>query len=151
MMREAMAKIASTRFALARSMFGSMLADACAAVGQFDEALSAVDEILPIAQTEERYYEAEMNRLRGELLLKRGNTEQGAAEDCFREAIDIAKKQGAKSWELRATTSLARLLANQGKRDQARAMLAEIYGWFTEGFATADLKHAKSVLDELGA
>ncbi len=148
-MREAMAKIASTRFALARSMFGSMLADACVSLGQFDEALSEVDEILPVTRTEERYYEAELNRLRGELLLKRGNTEQGVAEDCFRRAIDVAKKQGAKSWELRATTSLARLLAKQGKRDQSRAMLAEVYGWFTEGFDTADLKGAKSLLDEL--
>jgi predicted ATPase len=80
----------------------------------------------------------------------RGTTERGAAEESFRTAIDIAKKQQAKSWELRATTSLARLLANQGKRAEARTMLADIYNWFTEGFATADLKDAKALLDQLG-
>jgi len=143
--------VASTRFALFRPMFGSMLAEACASVGQIEEAISAVDEVLPIAQTEDRYYEAELNRLRGEFLLMRGNTERGAAEDCFRTAIDIARRQSAKSWELRATTSLARLLAKQGKRDEARTMLADTYGWFTEGFDTADLKDAKALLDELGA
>ena len=74
-----------------------------------------------------------------------------AAEAHFRKAIDIAKGQSAKSWELRATTSLARLLDTQGNRDEARAMLAEIYGWFTEGFDTADLNDAKALLDELTA
>jgi predicted ATPase len=72
-----------------------------------------------------------------------------AAEECFRKAIEIAKSQSAKSRELRATTSLARLLAKQGHRDEARPMLAAIYGWFTEGFDTADLKDAKALLDEL--
>ncbi len=71
------------------------------------------------------------------------------AEQSFRTAMDISSKQHAKSWELRATTSLARLLDKQGKRDEARAMLAEIYNWFTEGFDTADLKDAKSLLEEL--
>jgi predicted ATPase len=71
------------------------------------------------------------------------------AERYFRHAIEIARRQSAKSWELRATMSLARLLAGQGRRDEARAMLAEIYGWFTEGFDTADLKDAKALLDEL--
>ncbi len=149
--RDAMATVAATRFGINRSVFGAMLAEACAAVGQIDEALSAVDEVLPFTQTEERYYEAELNRLRGEFLLMRGNTERGTAEDCFRNAIDIAKKQEAKSWELRATTSLARLLATQGNRDDARAMLADIYNWFTEGFETADLKDAKALLDQLNA
>jgi tetratricopeptide (TPR) repeat protein len=151
MMRDAMAKIASNRFGLTRSMFGSMLAQACASVGQIDEALSAVDEVLPFAQTEERYYEAELNRMRGEFLLMRGTTEREAAEDCFRTAIDIAKKQEAKSWGLRATTSLARLLRDTNRRDEARAMLSDIYNWFTEGFDTADLKDAKALLAELNA
>jgi predicted ATPase len=70
------------------------------------------------------------------------------AQSCFRRAIEIARKQSAESWELRATISLARLLAKQGRRDEARAMLAEIYNWFTEGFDTADLKDAKALLDE---
>ena len=82
----------------------------------------------------------------------RENPSDGAkAEQCFRTAIEIARRQSAKSVELRATTSLARLLAKQGRRDEARAMLAEIYGWFTEGFDTADLKDAKALLDELDA
>ena len=72
------------------------------------------------------------------------------AEQSFRTAIRIAQSQSAKSFELRATTSLARLLEKQGRRDEARTMLAEIYGWFTEGFDTADLKDAKALLDELG-
>ena len=71
------------------------------------------------------------------------------AEADFRESIALAQKMSAKAWELRATMSLARLLANQGRRDEARTMLAEIYGWFTEGFDTADLKDAKALLDEL--
>ena len=78
------------------------------------------------------------------------NPSDGAnAELCFNTAIEIARRQSARSQELRATTSLARLLAKQGRRDEARAMLADIYGWFTEGFDTADLKDAKALLDEL--
>jgi predicted ATPase len=96
-----------------------------------------------------RDLEAELNRLKGDLLLKQNNT--GDAEICFRRAIEIARTQGAKSWELRATISLARLLASQDRRGDARAMLAEIYNWFTEGFDTADLKDAKTLLEELGA
>jgi predicted ATPase len=93
--------------------------------------------------------EAELRRLKGELLLM---GDRGAAEEaaqCFRDAIAVARSQSAKSWELRATMSLARLLAKQDRRDEARAMLAEIYGWFTEGFDTADLKDAKAMLDDL--
>ena len=94
-----------------------------------------------------RLLESEIHRLKGELLLSAGKDE--AAAQSFRDAIDLARRQSAKSWELRATTSLARLLATQGKRDEARTMLAKIYGWFTEGFDTADLKDAKMQLDEL--
>ena len=77
--------------------------------------------------------------------------DSGLAEADFREAISLAQKMGAKAWELRATTSLARLLRENNRRDEARAMLAQIYNWFTEGFETADLKEAKALLDELGA
>jgi len=86
-------------------------------------------------------------RLRGELRLKLGQTE--LAEACFREAIALARNMGAKAWEVRATTSLARLLAKYGRRDEGHAMLVEIYARFTEGFDTADLKDAKALLDEL--
>jgi class 3 adenylate cyclase/predicted ATPase len=151
MIRDAMARMASTRFALFRPMFGSMLAEACASVGQIDEALSAVDKVLPIAQTEDRYYEAELNRLHGELLVMQDASNSPQAEKYFRTAIEIARRQSAKSWELRATTSLARLLRDTNRRDEARTKLSEIYNWFTEGFDTADLKDAKSLLDELGS
>jgi predicted ATPase len=87
----------------------------------------------------------------GELLLTENNRNTEEADRAFRTAIDVARRQSAKSWELRATTSLARLLAKQGKRDESRAMLAEVYNWFTEGFDTADLKDAKALLDELGS
>jgi len=147
--RDATARIGATRFGVNRSLYGAMLAEACAAVGQIDEALNAVDEVLPFAQTEGRYYEAELNRLRGELLLKQDASNAAQAEQSFRTAIEIARSQSAKSWELRATTSLARLMRDTGRRDEARAMLADIYNWFTEGFDTADLKDAKALLDEL--
>jgi predicted ATPase len=96
---------------------------------------------------DERAYRPETLRLRGELHVKRGEEEQ--AEIDFRESISIAQKTSAKAWVLRATMNLAGLLANQGRRDAARAMLSEIYNWFTEGFDTADLKDAKALLDEL--
>jgi predicted ATPase len=83
------------------------------------------------------------------VLLKQSDSKAAEAQGCFQRAIEIARKQSAKSWELRATMSLARLLATQGRRDEARASIAEIYGWFTEGFDTADLKDAKALLDEL--
>jgi predicted ATPase len=87
--------------------------------------------------------------LKGELLLMRDDSSGAEAEGCFQRAIEIARNQNAKSWELRATMSLARLLGTQRHRSETRAMLAEIYGWFTEGFDTADLKDAKALLDEL--
>jgi tetratricopeptide (TPR) repeat protein len=120
---------------------------------QVDNAFASLDDALRfVEQSGERYYEAELHRLRGELLLVCGRTsDEEEIQGCFRKAIEVARKQDAKSWELRATTSLARLLNKQGRRDEARTMLAEIYGWFTEGFDTADLKDAKALLDELGA
>jgi len=107
------------------------------------EAQTAADE------REERQSEAEVHRLKGELLLMHCNSNEMEAQRCFERAIEVARRQRAKSWELRATTSLARLLAKQGRRDEARAMLAHIYKWFTEGFDTADLIDAKTLLDEL--
>jgi predicted ATPase len=117
-------------------------------LGQTDDALALVAEALASAErTEERHWEAEIYRLKGELLAEsKGSSE---AETCFRRAIDIARRQQAKSWELRAVTSLSRLLEKQGKNEEARRLLAEIYGWFTEGFDTADSKDAKALLEEL--
>jgi class 3 adenylate cyclase/tetratricopeptide (TPR) repeat protein len=138
-------------FRLYRALYGSLLVDAFASLGRIDDAMTALDETLPFAETEEHYYEAELHRLRGELLLSRTVADREDPERCIRKAIDIARRQGAKSWELRATTSLARLLRDTGRRDGARTMLTEIYNWFTEGFDTADLKDAKALLDELSA
>jgi predicted ATPase len=109
-----------------------------------------VDEGLEIIErTGTRFNEAEMRRLKGELLLMDDSGAAVEAVECYRDAIEIARRQGAKSWELRATISFARLLNQQGGRYEARTMLADIYDWFTEGFDTADLKDAKALLDEL--
>jgi predicted ATPase len=130
--------------------FLSLLAEACMDGGRVEEALCALTEARAIVnEHEERYLLAEINRLLGELLLKQNNSSAVEAENCLRRAIEIARDQSAKSWELRATTSLARLIASQGRRDEARTILADIYNWFTEGFDTADLKDAKVLLDEL--
>ena len=127
-----------------------LLAEVCGKTGLLDDGLSALTKALAAAnEHENRHCEAEIHRLKGELLLKQDDSNAAEAQSCFQRAIEIARKQSAKSWELRASTSLARLLANQGRRDEARAMLAEIYNWFTEGFDTADLKDAKALLDEL--
>ena len=128
-------------------MYGSLLAQACASLGRIDEPLTVIDETFPFAESEEHYYEAELHRLRGELLLMRTEPDREGAEQCFRKAIEIARRQNAKSWELRATTSLARLLRDTNRRDEARQMLAGIYNWFTEGFDTADLKEAKARME----
>jgi tetratricopeptide (TPR) repeat protein len=115
------------------------------------EGLETADEGLELIQrTGTRWMEAEMRRLKGELLLLSDHSAAPEAAQCFRDAIEVARRQSAKSWELRATMSLARLLAKQGRRAEAHTMLMEIHGWFTEGFDTADLKDAKALLDELG-
>ena len=118
--------------------------------GRLDDGLSALTAALAAADEQgNRHYEAETHRLKGELLLKRNDCNATEARNCFERAIEIARRQSAKSWELRATMSLARLVDKQGRRDEARTMLADIYGWFTEGFDTADLIDAKALLDEL--
>jgi predicted ATPase len=126
------------------------LALAYAAAGDAARALETADAALAhLYESEYRAYESTAHQITGEVLLVQAEPGQEEAEHCFRTAIEIAARQGAKSLELRATTSLARRLAKQGRRDEARAMLAEIYNWFTEGFDTADLKDAKALLDEL--
>jgi class 3 adenylate cyclase len=128
----------------------ALIAAALGEMGRFEEALRSIDESFEVIErTGQRLHEAEVHRLKGELLLMQDASNSTQAEQSFRAAIEISRKQHAKSWELRATTSLARLLDKQGNRDKARAMLAEIYNWFTEGFDTADLKDAKALLDEL--
>jgi predicted ATPase len=128
----------------------SLVTDACLDAGRIEEGLSAAREALAVAEeTDARYCEAELSRLEGELLLVSREPQETRAETSFRNAVAIARAQQAKSWELRAAASLARLLAHQGRREEARALLAPIYGWFTEGFDTADLKEAKGLLNGL--
>ena len=126
------------------------LANGYARLGQTDRALSMLDQILADAERSGTVLDrAEILRIKGEVFLMRNRSAKTEAENCLRVAIDVARAQEAKWWELRASVSLARLLRDTGRRDEARAMLAEIYNWFTEGFDTADLKDAKALLDEL--
>jgi predicted ATPase len=132
-------------------LFLGLLAEACERAGQVEEGLGALEEALEAMQTtEERLYEAEVYRLRGALLLQQSAAQQGEAEEHFHQALTVARRQQAKSWELRAAMSLSRLWQQQGKRTEAYELLAPIYGWFTEGFDTADLQEAKALLEELG-
>ena len=128
-----------------------MLAQAYLRAGSAHRAVSTLDEALSRSELAGmHFYDASLHRLKGEAILMRDSSMIAQAEECFRKGIGMARSRSAKSWELRATTSLARLLRDTGRRDEARAMLAEIYNWFTEGFDTADLKDAKALLDELG-
>jgi predicted ATPase len=130
----------------------TLIAAALGKSGKPAEGLREVDEALAVIErTGERFYEAEVYRTRGDLLLDLASSNVSQTERSFRTAIAISRKQHAKSWELRSSTSLARLLRDTNRRDEARAMLAEIYNWFTEGFDTADLKDAKALLDQLNA
>ncbi len=135
---------------LIRPYFLVLLAEMYGGIGQAEEGLNTLGEALAaVHKAGERHWEAELYRLRGELLLKSKVQSVSEAETCFRHAIDIAQNQSAKSLELRAVTSLSRLWQQQGKKDEARQMLAKVYGWFTEGFDTVDLKEAKALLEEL--
>jgi tetratricopeptide (TPR) repeat protein len=118
--------------------------------GHIEQAVEMLDKYL--AQVEHagaRHNEAEVYRLKGEAILMRDSSSTAESEKCFRKAIEVAKRQSAKWWELRATVSLARLLRDTNRRDEAHAMLTDIYNWFTEGFDTADLKDARALLAEL--
>jgi len=135
-----------------RSAFLALLAEAWAKAGQVEEGLTALAEALAaIDTTGERFYEAELYRLKGKCLLQRtvSPTSTTEAEACLQHALAVARRQEAKSLELRAAVSLCRLWQQQGKRAEACALLAPLYGWFTEGFDTADLREAKALLDEL--
>ena len=128
--------------------YTALLASACEAAGQVRQALALVDDALQITErTREGWFAAELNRNKGQLLLRQGHSE--IAEELYRKALSIAQEQEAKLWKLRAATSLARLWGGQGRSAEASDLLAPVYGWFTEGFDTADLKEAKALLDEL--
>jgi class 3 adenylate cyclase/predicted ATPase len=142
----------ATGAGLSLPYYFSILGDAYTQARRPDEAGRALDEGLAIAErSDELCQEAELYRLKGELALLPGSPSRGAAEDFFHRAIGTAQRQLSKAWELRATTSLARLYKQQGRRDEARQTLSDIYGSFTEGFDTPDLKAAKALLDELNA
>jgi len=124
----------------------ALLAAACEVAGQVEEALRLIDDSLQMVQrTGESWFAAELYRHKGRLLLRQGHIE--VAEEMYRKAMSIAREQEAKLWELRAAASLARLRRDQGRDAEARDLLAPVYGWFTEGFDTPDLKDAKALLD----
>jgi predicted ATPase len=127
----------------------ALLAKTSEIAGKIEDSLTLLDEASQIVKrTGERWFAAELNRQKGQLL-QQVHTE--AAEEFYRKALSIAEEQGAKLWELRAAVSLARLRRDQGRRTEARDLLAPVYEWFTEGFDTPDLKAAKALLDELNA
>jgi predicted ATPase len=177
--RQGLAVWGATGAEMSRLYFLILLAEAYGKVGQVEEGLSTLSEALTLVnRTGERFYEAELYRLKGTLTLQQENQNQKSkgkrqkkssvvspqlsvpntqsltpstseAEECFHKAIEVARQQQAKSLELCATTSLARLWQSQGKQQEAHHMLAEVYGWFTEGFDTKDLQEAKALLEEL--
>jgi predicted ATPase len=127
-----------------------MLAEAYGKAGQPAQGLALIEEAVEcMNRTGQRLFEPELHRIKGNLLLAVSRDRHAEAEDCFRYAIDCARRQGSKSWESSAALSLSRLWRAQGKHDDARTLLAEICGWFTEGFETRDLKEAKALLEEL--
>jgi predicted ATPase len=165
--RQGLAALQAKGAEAGRPLYLAMLAEAYEKVGQAEEGLNALSEALTLVnKTEERYYEAELYRLKGKLTLQKFQVSgskfqvqespksgvrspESEAEECFLRAIEIARRQEAKSLELRAVMSLSRLWQQQGKRAEARQMLADIYGWFTEGFDTKDLQEAKALLEEV--
>jgi class 3 adenylate cyclase/predicted ATPase len=134
------------------TLWTSNLALAYGGLGKFDEAWRCIGEAMKVVKTtKERWYEAEINRVAGEIALRSPAPHGANAEEYFARALEIARTQQAKSWEVRAAMSMARLWRDQGKREEARNLLAPVYGWFTEGFDTLDLKEAKSLLVELAS
>ena len=148
--RQGITAYRATGAALHVPYFCTLLADVCDHLGHPTDGLQALAEAHTLVeQHEERWWEAEVCRLRGVLLLRQTGTSQGEAETWLQQALDVARHQEAKALELRAAMSLSRLWQRQGKRAEARALLAPIYGWFTEGFDTADLQDARALLEEL--
>ena len=151
-MRQGLADLRATGAGLWQPCFLALIAEACNKVNRIDEGLTVLDQALGIVRERaERFYEAELHRLRGELLLRCNPADISASETCFQTAIAIARDQQAMSLKLRAATSLARLWAERGERRQAQDLLAGTYGWFTEGLDTLDLREAQALLSELGS
>ena len=130
----------------------SFLASAHAELGDLDDARRCVGEAMTAADTtKERWWDAEVNRIAGEIAIESPEPDTSKAQEYFQRALEVARQQQAKSWELRAAMSMARLWRDQGRPQQARELLAPVYGWFTEGFDTRDLKEAKALLEELAS
>jgi predicted ATPase len=152
MLTAGIAEYRSTGATTYLTFFLSSLTRAYAEIGQFDDAWRCIREAMTaIETTNERWSEAEINRVAGEIALMSPEPDAAKAQTCFERALAVARKEQAKSWELRAAMSMARLWRDQGKRDEARDLLAPVYGWFTEGFDTLDLKEAKALLEELAS
>ncbi len=148
--RQGLALFRATGAALSAGHYYGYIAEAHWQLGQFADALTAIDEAIDAtAKNHNDFFQAELYRLRGEIFLSQSADNQVAAEACFQDSLAGAEKQKAKSWELRTTMSLCRLWARQGRHAEAHARLAVIFGWFTEGFATPDLIDAKKLLDDL--
>ena len=145
--RQGIAALRATGAVLHVPYFSTLLADVADHLGHPADGLQALAEAHTLVeQYEERYWEAEIHRLR----LRQPGTPQAEAETWLQRALDVARRQEAKSLELRAAMSLSRLWQQQGKQAEARELLASVYGWFTEGFDTADLQEARALLEELG-
>jgi predicted ATPase len=152
MISAGMAGFRSTGATVWSTSFLSYLALAYADLGKFDDAWRCISETMTVVETtKEKWFEAELNRIAGEVVLKSPEHDAANAELYFERALTVARQQQAKSWELRAAMSLARLWRDQGKVQQANELLAPVYGWFTEGFDTRDLKEAKALLEVLAS
>jgi predicted ATPase len=150
MIESSVAARLSTGTTLFIPMYCAYLAKAYSELGQIDNAWRRLGEaMMRIEATGESWFEAEVNRIAGEIALKSPDMDTAKAEAFFERALAVARQQQAKSWELRAAVSKARLWRDQGKRAEARELLAPVYGWFTEGFDTLDLEEAKALLHEL--
>jgi predicted ATPase len=149
-MRQGLADLRATGAGLWQPCFLALIAEACNKADRIDAGFAALDQALGIVRERaERFYEAELHRLRGELLLRCNPADVSASESCFQTALAVARDQQARSLELRAATSLARLWAERGERRQARDLLAGICRWFTEGFDTLDVQEAQALLSDL--
>jgi predicted ATPase len=148
-MQQALGALAQTGTGIGAPALLIMLAEGSWQIGRHDDALGALAFAVTRAQTGQHFRDAERHRLKAVILLDQDEGQADEAEALLREAIEIAQRQEAKSWELRAATSLARLWQRQGKRAEARDLLQPVYDWFTEGFDTQDLKDAKALLEEL--
>jgi predicted ATPase len=149
-MSEALDALADQHAASGLPTFLAWFAELCGTCGRVNEGLDSIDRALSTAGRHgERYFEAEIHRLRGSLLVKHDPPREAEAEQAFLRAIDVARGQEARWWELRASVSLGRLWQRQGRSDEARSLVANVYDWFTEGFDTVDLLDARALLDEL--